>query len=895
MRRTPRWVIAVWFGAFGLLVLDVVFSFYNIEEMARNEKKVIHSRDVARTIRSLLNSLINAETGQRGYLITGQDDYLDPYTIAMKVTPQHLQQLKELTADDPFHRSRMPEVTRLIDERYKVMSRGIQIRPNGPEAARQFMLEGAGQRVMDRIRVELAELEQHEEQVLAQKSSIARRHSLWTTSSAIIGGVLTVLMVASAFFLVRQELARRERAENEVRQVAEFLDQSRKSTAESLSLLDTFLSNVPIGIAFLDSDLRIVRINDNLAAANGMANSEQIGQAIAGAMPTLPIEVFEDFRRVLLDGRPILNREVRNRPGSPNRVWRSSFFPVLSATGQLIGVGEVSQDVTEHLSAQENLKRSEVRKAAILSTALDCVITMDSEGCVVEFNPAAERTFGYNQAEVLGQNMAELIVPLAHRAAHARRLAHFLATGEGPVLHRRIRLPGLRKDGTEFPAELSITPIAAEEGPLFTAYLRDITEELRAERTLQESERRFRILTEALPHMVWNADATGRVSYFNRRWTEFTGVVSAESVEHWWRKLTHPDDVNRVEAAWERTIADHNQPFEIEVRILDIRDGSYHWFLTAVVPLLREDGKLDQWIGVLSSIDDQKRRGELLTTLVKMRTAELETANHLLRDEIAERTRAESRAMSSALELGRSNEDLQKFAYVASHDLQEPLRKIQSFGDRLVKNCSDKLDANGLDYLDRMKSAATRMRTLIDDLLAFSQVTTKGDKFVQVDLSALVVDVLSDLEVRLTQTSGEVSLGQLPKIHADPLQMRQLFQNLIGNALKFHKPDTPPIIKIDLAEWTQIPGSADPPTQSGKGIRISVADNGIGFEQKYADRVFEVFQRLHSRSDYDGTGIGLAICRKIVQRHGGTIHVRSREGEGTEFLIDLPIMAAVEA
>jgi PAS domain S-box-containing protein len=425
----------------------------------------------------------------------------------------------------------------------------------------------------------------------------------------------------------------------------------------------------------------------------------------------------------------------------------------------------------------------------------------------------------------------------------------------------------------------------------FALARRELAGRKRAEQTLRASEARFRTLTEAIPQMVWNADAAGRVTYFNRRWTEYTGLTAAAAVESWWTQVTHPDDAPQMDDAWRQAVAGKPAPFEQEVRIRQAADGAYHWFLTAVIPLVRPDGLVDQWIGSLSSIDAQKQQSEILATLVRMRTAELESANQLLREEIVERTRAEGRAQAAAVELGRSNEDLEKFAYVASHDLQEPLRKIQAFGDRLAKRYRDALGPDGQEYVDRMKAAAARMRTLIDDLLAFSRVTTKAQGFHPVDLSAVARDVVSDLDASIAQNDGTVDVGPLPTVGADPTQMRQLVQNLIGNALKFHRPGVPPVVTVRAVPWVSLPLDSDPLRPPGDGYRITVADNGIGFDPAYAERVFEVFQRLHGRGEYEGTGIGLAICRKIVQRHGGTIVAHGRPGEGATFIIDLPAAA----
>ncbi len=237
-------------------------------------------------------------------------------------------------------------------------------------------------------------------------------------------------------------------------------------------------------------------------------------------------------------------------------------------------------------------------------------------------------------------------------------------------------------------------------------------------------------------------------------------------------------------------------------------------------------------------------------------------------------------------ELARSNHELQQFAFVASHDLQEPLRKITTFGDRLKTSCGDTLTEQGRDYLERMQNAASRMQTLIEDLLTLSRVTTRAQPFVSVNLAKIAQEVLSDLEVHIQQTGASVEIGEFPAIKADPLQMRQLLQNLIGNALKFHRPQIPPAIKI---YGTILNNQANNTPTNSELCQIIVEDNGIGFEEKYLDRIFNVFQRLHSSIEYEGTGIGLAICRKIIERHHGNITAQSQPEQGAKFIITLPI------
>ena len=274
------------------------------------------------------------------------------------------------------------------------------------------------------------------------------------------------------------------------------------------------------------------------------------------------------------------------------------------------------------------------------------------------------------------------------------------------------------------------------------------------------------------------------------------------------------------------------------------KDSSYYWVNTTIVPFLDDGGKPYQYVSI--------------------------------RYEITQRKNAEDQLRIYADRLERSNQELQDFASVAAHDLQEPLRKIQAFGDRIQTNEQQHLTEEGRDYLSRMLSSAKRMRKLIEDLLTYSRVTTMGKPFEAVDLNQVLKEVVSDLELRIEQVHAKVESGKLPIIDGDPSQMRQLFQNLIANALKFQKEGASPHVKIGAK------------IQSGRCL-LSISDNGIGFEEKYLDRIFTIFQRLHGKQEYEGTGVGLAVCRRIAERHGGTITAKAAPGEGADFLVTLPL------
>ena len=421
----------------------------------------------------------------------------------------------------------------------------------------------------------------------------------------------------------------------------------------------------------------------------------------------------------------------------------------------------------------------------------------------------------------------------------------------------------LRGESTRFIGSATTLVILVGSSITFIALLaagwsvfRDIAARRRAEAALAEQANLLTAVMDTMPDHVYLKDAQGRYMLDNRAHRHYLGVHAGESILGKTVFDLFPRNIAEGYAADDRYVLGTGAPIRNREEPARPAAPNIDWLATTKMPLRDATGRIIGLVGVSTDITQRKLDEEKL----RMFAAQLE----------------------------RSNAELASFASVASHDLQEPLRKILAFGDRLKAKCAEQLSPQGLDYLARMENAAQRMQTLIQDLLQLSRVTSRAQPFTTCDLGKIVAEVLSDLEVRIEQAAGIVNVGPLPTIDADPLQMRQLFQNLITNAIKFQKPGLPPVVEITADELVASAQSVPGAKPGDRLCRVTVRDNGIGFEAKFAAQIFAVFQRLHTKQAYEGTGIGLAVCRKITDRHGGTIMAESAEGEGATFIVTLP-------
>lgn len=501
---------------------------------------------------------------------------------------------------------------------------------------------------------------------------------------------------------------------------------------------------------------------------------------------------------------------------------------------------------------------SEERYRRLVQLSPDAII-VEADGAYLFANAAAARLFGVARAEeVVGRAIDSFMDHDEATAWYARNERELSPKAEHLPYEMRYR----RANGEVVPVESVSMPIDYHGQRARMSVLRDLTERRAAETALRATETRYRSVVAALEEGIVVQDVAGRITAMNGSAERIFGFFFADIEE---QIGLDP----RLHATYEdgSFFPDDDYP-----AMVVLRTGVPESHVIMGFQRSGDSAAGVTWVSVNAQ--------PLFDPGESMPYAVVSTFTN-----ITERKATDEALRRNSAELQRSNRELQDFASVTSHDLKEPLRKIRALGTRLEDRCKDSLPAEGRDYLNRMLNAAERMDQLVDDVLTYSRVSSKEQPFVRVDLNEIAAAVLSDLEVRVEQTGATVTMDPLPIIEADPLQMRQLFQNLIGNALKFTMEGIVPTVKVTA--------HIAPSRERGKGTHsichLVVQDNGIGFDEKYLEKIFTVFQRLNNRSHYEGSGVGLAICRKIAERHGGTITARSAPGQGATFMVTLPV------
>ncbi len=894
---------------------------------------------------------------------------------------------------------------------------------------------------------------------------------------------------------------------------AEISARSRAEAAlkESETYLNAIIENAPACIKLVAADGTLLKMNSAGLGIIGAASFEQVqGKSIYNLVASQDRAGFTKLTRDVFENKPgSLEFEAISLDG--RQLWLNTHaVPLYNSEGNITALLGITVDVTERRAIETALRDSQARLEGIASTAFDAVVLIDNEGNISFWNDSATRMFGYSRAEMLGRNLHSYLMPERYGDAFKKGFADFRRTGKGALIGTVYEVEARRKDGTEFPVELSLAALklkdewcaigiirdrtdrkrvedalrrseellrvsamaadigmwhwtpgtstvevtanwrklfgidpaagvtfetwsnaldpddraravselnraSEEHGEFDTEYrvvrpdgsLRwlvdrgrawydeqgrpvgmagvniDITDRKRAEEALRESEGQlkhalqeaeqakefYRVMGEALPYGVWMSRPDGEARYVSQSFLDLLEMNMDEVKRFGWTRRLPPEDVEPMLERWRHCLRT-GEPWD-EVHRVYGPDKNLHFVLTRGLPVRDSNEKIVAWVGIHLDIDDRKRMEnalraseeryrmlftnmsegfalgepilddgsatdfrlveinhafERLTGLTSAilgrplsevlpdlepswirtygrvaQTGESVTFENFNKDtgrhyevfayspfkgkfaaiftDVTKRKQAEEERERLIGELKRSNGELEQFAYVASHDLQEPLRMVASYVTLLQRRYRERLDEKADEYIHFAVDGAQRMQTLIEGLLAYSRIGRRGAEFKVVDLNAVFSAAVSNLSVLIGESGALITKDDLPLMCGDETQLVQLFQNLIGNGIKY--------IRKDVRPQVHVAARAD-----GRSCRFSVKDNGIGIEARFFERIFQIFQRLHTRDEYSGTGIGLALCKRIVERHQGRIWVESAPGQGSTFFFTLPVKTA---
>ncbi len=644
------------------------------------------------------------------------------------------------------------------------------------------------------------------------------------------------------------------------------LEEENRQLKEERDLLRALVDGYPESIYVKDKTSRKILANKaSVRVVGGKNEAEILGRPDSEFFPPeVAARLLEDDKKVLA-GEPLIDHEERLITATGEVLWMlATKIPWRDADGNIVGIIGGGRNITKQKEMELKLTEERNLLRTLINNLPDYVYVKDAEGRFIMANVAVARQLGFSLPdEVIGKTDFDLF-PHELAARYRAEEEEMIQSGKGLHNHEGPSVDASKEVKNRWVSTTKVILRNAQGKVIgFIGLGRDITERKQAEDALARERSLLRTLIDNLPDCIYAKDAAGRKILANPAdLKNFHCKTEAEAIGKTDFDLFPRDIAEKFWADDKKVI--QGQPVINRAEYFLDENGGKSWLLTSKLPLHDQNGEIAGLIGIGRNITEQKE------------------AEDALRE-------SEAKLRQFTTQLERSNRELQDFAYVASHDLQEPLRKIVVFGERLKEQSGEKLDAEARDFLERMQRAASRMQTLINDLLTFSRVTTKARPFTQVDLAEVARDVVTDLEGRIEQVQGRVEVGTLPVVEAEALQMRQLLQNLIGNALKFRRPEASPVVKVAAQIIT------GPVPEEGTGIakklcQLTVSDNGIGFEEKYLDRIFNVFQRLHTRNEYEGTGMGLAIARKIVLYHHGEITAKSKPGEGATFIATFPLI-----
>ena len=644
---------------------------------------------------------------------------------------------------------------------------------------------------------------------------------------------------------------------------------ARHLIKESEEAFRTLIMQSPIAMAIFRGKNHTIEMA-NKAMMNLIwqkTEEETIGKPIMEVFPELIGQKYPELLDDVVNNAKIIREKEAlayvDVKGSLKKFYLDyQYTPLFEKEGSVSGVMITVNDVTDKVEARKKVEDTEER--ARLAAEVAEIVTWDLNIPTQELIYSENLPLLFGREKNVKLTRPEILTQIHPDDRHILEKAYIVALQttiykyESRIIKPDNSISWIKAHGKIFfdengePAKMIGTII-------------DITDEKNTQQVLMKSEEKFRLLADSMPQHIWTSDSLGNINYFNKSVYSYSGLALEDIEKNGWLQIVHPDDREENIKVWVDAIIT-GKDFLLEHRFRR-HDGQYRWQLSRAIPQKDEEGNIQMWVGTSTDIQDQKNFTDKLEKEVHERTAELEQKNK---------------------DLINMNIELQSFAYISSHDLQEPLRKIQTFASRLSDLDEQNISAKAKTYLGRIEVSAKRMQTLIQDLLTYSRTNSAERVFVKVSLDEIAEEVISDFSERIEESNAVINLNTLGEATVIPFQFRQLLHNLIGNALKFSKKNENPYVEIKANRIrgyeTKIP--VDYPDKMY--YHLTISDNGIGFEDEFKERIFEVFQRLNTESEFSGTGIGLAIVKKIVENHKGIIRAHSQKGRGATFEVYLP-------
>jgi len=838
------------------LAVASLISYRRIIKLNEASNLVAHTNIVKLKLAQTRSLLREAESSQQDSIRTHTNLFILQLEKDSLAVYRIVQELDSLTRDNPNQQLRMQQIYAGLRDWLNNLHWEFAAAAEPAEMISAYRFQG--QAIINKIQGQINEMNGLEDDLLFRRMQDKDRSAFLTPLYSLLFSILAISFVTIAYFRLRNETALRMKAE------------------DGQAVIHNFFHQAPAMLAILKGP-------DHIFEFTNHPFQELIGGRNPVNLPArdaVPEAVAQGFIKILDDvyrtGNTFTGREMPlqlDRGKGVEQLFITFICQVLKdVTGKTEGILAFCYEVSEQVLARNKLQEAESRSRLAIEAARMGTFDWDLQNQHFISSERLVEIFGYRSTEQVSHQ--DLINRFHPDDKPIRDDAVKLSFAEGSLKYEvRIVWPDKSIHWVNTYGKI----LSDKDRNILRMYgiVQDVTPQKIALDELRESESKFRLLANAMPQLIWTTDKNGNLNYFNQAVYDFSGLGFEELKNRGWLAIVHPDELKENIRKWFESVATGNE-FLFEHRFRN-HLGEYQWQLSRAIPQKDKHGNIQMWIGTSTNIQDQKHFMQELEGKVFERTQSLNYANQALKQSVAE--------------LEQTNAELASFNYIASHDLQEPLRKIIAFSKRIEEVDQENLSVASKDYFSRIISAAYRMQHLIDAFLSYSQTNNSHANFESTDFNQVLSDVKNEFAELIEQKNIIISARQLPVLMAIPFQINQLFTNLIGNAIKYTRDSARPSIDIMVEKLA----GRDLPMEGGENNlyywRINIRDNGIGFDQIYENQIFELFQRLHSRQEYAGTGIGLAICKKIMRNHRGFISASGKTSEGAVFSMYFPILS----